>query len=186
MQRPKRSQRAGFSLIEIVVAAALFSVVMVAAVNLFVIFLRRPLQQIDEFHVYEEVNNVLWELNQAAHSEMIDYTSYGTIANPENDLYLLSADGTDTIHIYLSSGQLFADIVNDGGASTVSLTSVSSSEVYIDTFNVHVYPTVDPFDIAIATNSQPAVVIQIVAHSVSNVDLIFTAQTLITTRIYER
>ena len=186
MQRPKRSQRTGFSLIEIVVAAALFSVVMVAAVNLFVIFLRRPLQQIDEFHVYEEVNNVLWELSQAAQAEMIDYTSYGTISNPENDLYFISTDGTDTKHIYLSGGQLFVDLVIDGSASTIALTSVSSSEVYVDTFNVHVYPTVDPFDIATATNSQPAVVIQIVAHGGSNPDLTFTAQTLITTRIYER
>lgn len=176
----------GFTIVEIVVAAALFSVIMVAAVNLFVIFLRRPLQQIDEYHLYEEVNNALWELNRAVYSEKIDYAIYGTVSNPETDLYLVSADNSETTHIYLSSGQLFATIVTAGVPDTIALTSSSSNDVYIDTFNVYVYPSLDPFIIANATNSQPAVVIQIVAHSVSNPDVSFTTQTLITTRVYER
>lgn len=184
-QQPKQHTSPGFSLLEIVVAAALFSVIMVAVVNLFVIFLRRPLQQIDEYHVYEEVNNALWELNRLTYSEKIDYTTYGTISNPETDLYLVATDNSETVHIYLSSGQLFATIVDAGGTDTIALTS-SSNEVYIDTFSVYVYPSLDPFIIANATNSQPAVVIQIVAHSVSNPAVTFTAQTLITTRVYER
>lgn len=181
-----RAVAKGFSIVEIVVAAALFSMLMVAAVNLFVIFLRGPLQQIDEYHVYEEVNNALWELNRVVYSDKIDYAAYGTVSNPETDLYLMTADNSETTHIYMSGGQLFATIVNAGVSDTTALTSSGSGDVYIDTFNVYVYPSLDPFTIANATNSQPAVVIQIVAHSVSDPTVSFVAQTLITTRVYER
>ncbi len=182
--------KSGFTLVEIVVAAALFSMIMVAAVNLFVLFLREPLQQIDEFHVYEEINNVMAQLTSYSRDQMIDYSvsDYSSgFSNPQSKLYLVSTDATTSTEIYLSSGQLFATITTGTTPVTTPLTSNSSNQVFIDTFNVYVYPNSDPFDLAASPpNSQPAVVVHIVGHSVTDTSVTYTAQTLISTRVYER
>lgn len=184
---PKQSQRmaAGFTLVEMLVAAALFSLVMISAVNLFIIFLRRPLQQIDEYHVYEEVNYALNELTAHARESYIDYATYVTVTNPATDLYMVEADGVQ-FHAYLSAGQLWVDTTNGSTTTTTPLTSSSTADVYIDSFTVYLYPSLDPFDVTTGENSQPAVVISIVGHSVTNTTVTFASQTLISTRVYER
>lgn len=177
--------RKGFTLVELLVAAALFATVVVIAVNIFILTLRKPLQEIDNQHVQEEISYLFEALAFQVRSNQLDYTRQGVITNPESELYLVGLDGTsDQVHLYLSSGQVWLEKVTTG--ATYPLTTVSTNDVSIDSFQFFIYPQTDPTDPSVGDNYQPAVVMYVSGHSVKDPTVTFSAQTLMTFRSYVR
>lgn len=182
-----RNQPAGFTLLELVVASAIFVVLITLAVNVFVLVLRVPIRAIDQHHLYEEVTYVFEQATYQIHHATIDYASQGTMTNPEIQLYLLANDGSgDRYQLYLNSGQINMAVTTSSGTTIYQLTSDPTTDVYIDTLQFYIYPTVDPFDPDSNNNNQPAVVMHMTGHSVHNAAVMFSMQTLITLRVYER
>lgn len=177
--------RKGFTLVELLVAAALFATVVVIAVNIFILTLRKPLQEIDNQHVQEEISYLFEALAFQVRSNQLDYGQYTAITNPVAELYLVGLDGTsDQSRLYLSSGQVFLEKISTG--STYPLTTVSSNDVMIDVLQFFIYPQTDPSDPSVGDNFQPAVVLYISGHSVKDPTVTFSAQTLMTFRAYVR
>lgn len=177
----KQNNNSGFTLVEMLVAAAVFAIVMVIAVDLFVLVLRTPLQQVDTQHVQEELNYVFEQVAQTARVSQIDYNSYAAFTNPQTDLYFKTA--TTTTHIYLSGGQIVESV--DSGAA-VPLTTSSSSDVVISQMVVYVYPGTDPADTSSIVNNQETVVLYLEGRSMADPSHPVSAQTMITLRYYAR
>lgn len=192
MQPPRAmeyKQRTGFTLVELVVASALFAVIVALAVNLFVAALRTPIQEIERHHLYEQVTYVFEQSTYYIHRSSIDYSHYGaSTTNPVTELYLTANDGSDeNYRIYLDSGQMKVDItVGNNSTITYPLTTSPTTDVYIQAAKFYVYPTVDSFDPANNNNNQPAVVVYVQGYSVKRPTSVFSMQTLITLRRYER
>ncbi len=177
--------RKGFTLVELLVAAALFATVVVIAVNIFILTLRRPLQEIDNQHVQEEISYLFEALAFQVRSNQLDYTQYTTITNPVAELYLVDLDGSsDQVRLYLSSGQVWLELITTGVSYPV--TTVSSNDVSIDSLQFFIYPQTDPSDPSVGDNYQPAVVMYVAGHSVKDPTVTFSAQTLMTFRAYVR
>ncbi|EKD79655.1 MAG: hypothetical protein ACD_41C00016G0002 [uncultured bacterium] len=176
----------GFTLVELLVAAALFATVVVVAVNIFVLTLRKPLRQIDNQHVQEEINYVFELLSYQISQATIDYdtydTLYGGITNPVSELYI---DLTgDELEIFLDSGQIWLGNLVSG--DKYPLSSTVDGDVEIDELTFYVYPTSDPTDPANGVHYQEAVVVYISGHGVQDPTATFAAQTFITFRSYVR
>lgn len=185
----KQNNNSGFTLVEMLVAAAVFAIVMVIAVDLFVLVLRTPLQQVDTQHVQEELNYVFEQVAQTARVNQIDYDAYKILypsGFPDplpDDAGLYFKTATTTTHIYLSSGQIVESV--DGGAA-VPLTTSGSSDVVITRMVVYVYPGHDPADTSSIVNSQETVVLYLEGRSTADPSHPVSAQTMITLRYYAR
>lgn len=176
--------RKGFTLVELLVAAALFATVVVVAVNIFILTLRKPLRQIDNQHLQEEVSYVFEVMSYQLTQAQIDYSLYGgSITNPVNTLYL-TFPGDEQVEISLDSGQII--LANLTSSDKTPLSSTVNGDVEIDELVFYVYPTADPTDPANGIDRQEAVVAYISGHSVQDVATEFAAQTFITFRSYAR
>lgn len=178
----------GFTIIELVVASALFAVIISLAVNLFVVALRTPIQEIERHHLYEQVTYVFEQSTYYIHQSTIDYVNQGTITNPTTQLHLMANnDSGERYRIYVASGQIKIDITSATNVTTTyPLTTSPTTDVYIDALQFYIYPTVNSFDPATGNNNQPAVVMHIRGHSAKRSTTTFSMQTLITLRHYER
>lgn len=176
----------GFTLVELLVAAALFSTVVVVAVNIFVLTLRKPLLQIDNQHLQEEIVYAFELMEYQLSQAQIDYatytTLYGGITNPVTELYFFN--GSDQLKMYLTGGQIVLE--NTTSSEKYPLTTTASGDVAIDELTMYIYPTTDPTDPANGINDQEAVVVYISGHSVLDPTTTFAAQTFITFRNYVR
>ncbi|MFA6474908.1 MAG: prepilin-type N-terminal cleavage/methylation domain-containing protein [Patescibacteria group bacterium] len=180
--------RKGFTLVELLVAAALFATVMAVTVNLFILALRKPLTGIDTQHVQEEMNFFLETLASQMTSAEISYSSYTIIplVNPVNDLYLAVSDtgGVVTYRYFLMGGQVIRkNVATD--IDTPITTSVHN-DVVIDALSFYIYPQTNPTDPTLNINYQPSVMILITGHSVKDASQIYKLQTFLTTRQYAR
>lgn len=179
---------AGFTLVEILVAAAVFAIVMVIAVDVFVLVLRKPLKQVDTQHVQEELNYVFEKIASDVRTKGIDYTTYPSgFGNPQTEIYL--TNGSTKTRLYLSAGRLFHSdtSIGSGAVTTVPLTTSNSSDVVIDQMTVYVYPTTDPTKTTgTVTNHQEAIVLYLAGHSTADPTKSITAQTVFTLRYYAR
>lgn len=173
----------GFTLVELIVAAALFATVIAVSVNLFILTLRKPLIEVDNQHLQEEVSYLFELLANKMTTATIDYDSYGgTLTNPVTDLYL-NEEGV-IMRYYLSGGQIMQEDV--AATTSTPVTTTSNNDVLIDSVRFYGYPTSDPTDPATSINYQPTVLVAITGHSVKDSTRTFKVQTLLTTRGYVR
>ncbi|EKD79544.1 MAG: hypothetical protein ACD_41C00041G0004 [uncultured bacterium] len=177
MRHPK-----GFTLVELLVAAALFATVVVVAVNMFVVTLNKPLRQIDNQHLQEEIAYAFELLEYQLSQGKINYAAYTTISNPVTTLYFW-ADG-EQMKLYLTGGQVVIENIASG--EEYPLTTTAGGDVTIDDLVMYLYPTTDPADPANGVNYQEAVVVYLSGHSVVDPNTTFAAQTFITFRNYVR
>ncbi len=180
MHNPK-----GFTLVELLVAAALFATVIAVAVNLFILTLRKPLIEVDNQHLQEEVSYLFETLSNRMLESQIGYGYYSaTITNPQSELYLTDADGNNTYRYYLSGGQVRYEDLTTG--LNYPITTTASSDVTIDTIRFYIYPQSDPTDPTAGVNNQPSVVVLVTGHSAKDAARTFKLQTMLTTRVYVR
>lgn len=175
--------KTGFTIVELVVAAALFATIVTVAVNLFVLTLRQPLTEVDNQHLQEEIDFVFEGLASNLSDLTIDYDEYAaTITNPQATLYLHG--DTQEVYITLVGGQIMFTNTTTGLSSP--LTSLNNDDVEIDTLSFYIYPQSDPADVTNNVNYQPAVVMRIAGHSVKQTQRTFQAQSFLTLRTYVR
>lgn len=174
--------RKGFTLVELLVAAALFATVVVVAVNIFILTLRKPLLQIDNQHLQEEIVYAFELLEYQLSQAKIDYTYYSSITNPLTELYYL-VDGAQ-MKLFLSGGQIIVEEVASG--VQYPLTTTAGGDIFIDDLILYAYPKTDPSNPISGPDYQEAVVVYISGHSVNDPNTTFAAQTFITFRTYVR
>jgi prepilin-type N-terminal cleavage/methylation domain-containing protein len=175
--------RKGFTLVELLVAAALFATVIAVAVNLFILALRRPLIEVDNQHLQEEVTYMFEVLANRLTTSTIAYGNTA-ITNPTSELYLTDPRGSAVYRYYLSGSQILVEEVSTG--ISTPMTTTANNDVAIDSLRFYVYPQSSPADPSAAVNNQPAVVVAVSGHSVKDTARTFKIQTLLTSRIYVR
>lgn len=188
-KNPKSKIQTGFTLVEALVASAVFMVIVVMAIDLFLLFLRGPFSQIDAKHVEEQLTYIFEEFGYHIRTSTIDYSRYPSITNPMSELYIIDAQGQPE-KVFLGDGvttnlgQIY--IVSDLG--TFPFTTDATTDIYVDTLEFYIYPSSDPAAVTVtsAVNAQAAVVMFISAHSVSDPAITQAAQSLVTLRYYVR
>ncbi|MBI2415653.1 MAG: hypothetical protein HYV33_03265 [Candidatus Kerfeldbacteria bacterium] len=186
-------QPSGMTLIEVLISASVFIIVIVVVVDLFLLFYRSSYNQAEQEQLQAGVLYFSQIMSRHVRTSKIDYDRYGSsIVNPVNVLYL--AEQYEDISIQL--GDSASGIGNDGqvylyefDSNTLSpLTSDAINAVYVDTVQFFIYPATDPFDRLNLNppNTQPTVMLVVSAHHVDDPSLTIQYQTLISLRQYER
>ena len=170
----------GFTVVELLVATAVFVIVVTAVVQLLFMFLRGPLQQIRQKQLEEQLTYATSEISHYIRQSKIDYTSV-TGAPPYATLNLTMAD--DTAISFALSG---TTITFTQAGTTANLTG---SKVQIQSLQFYLYPGTDPTvttpGIA-ATNNQPGIVTIITAQRTDDPKITAQFQVLTTSRYYAR
>lgn len=179
-----KADKKGFTLIEILMATAIFLVIFVIILDLTVLFTRHPEQIIRQKKLENEMSYTMDFIAQKIRMNKIDYSAYDVpLTSPSDALNLVDKNG------YKSSFSLTAQ-----GILNYSYNPVHSNEIVIDSARYYIDPVLDPYCDTFATgayqacgsNSQPLVTINISAHHKDDPSLTQVLQTTILSRVYER
>ncbi len=176
----------GFTLVEMLVATAIFIVAIVLALDIFMIVVRDQFTEIQRKQVEDEILFIFGEMNGNLDHTNIQYTSYTSL--PATDVLYLDDGKGGTMIIALGGVYLGGDtdkMYIQGGSGTYPLSGEHTS---IDSLQFYVYPSSDPFDVTTGTytNNQPTVVMYIKAHHIEHPEISVEYQTMITSRFYVR
>lgn len=188
----------GFTLVEMMVVLAVFSVVMVVIVDIFMIASKASRRTLAIQQIQSDARYSMEAVSREIRMDEIDYdwSGYaGGIATPEDTLALRDADDNSIIFKKSSencpSGTLSCLVVSlDGGATFASITSLGNTvldlKFYID-------PLVDPFKMNVShtydSNHEPRVTIVFVTKGVGgrpDEQQTIYLQTTVSGRVYRR
>lgn len=186
---------AGFTIIELLVAAAVFVTVITMVIDLFLLFLRSNYEQNEQEQLEQSISYVFHEVSNHLHGTgAIDFSQYGSITNPQTELYLTNLDNFETDRFFLGTGtppneeagQIYFEDTVTGDIEPVTPDPVG--DIYVDSLEFYIYPSSDPADVTTSAlaNNQPAVVMRITAHVSDDSTMTATYQSLITSRYYAR
>lgn len=191
--------RRGFSAIEMLVVISIFAVASLAITATYVNFTRLHRRVANGEVLGEEMRYAAELLVRAARSNTIDYPDLPTtLTSPTSSLRLVSAGGNPIwIQRFATSSSvctgLNAACLGLSTDSGLNWSSITGRNIAINTFNVYVTPTANPFEATgIGTynnNNQPRVTFQINATYVTTnpieaADL--QIQTSVSSRLYLR
>jgi len=194
MRGKNRLNREGMTLIEMLVATAIFMIIVIVVVDLAILFNKNPEDMFRQKKLEREMDYTMEFIAQKIRTNKIDYDIYeGMVTdyltkswnNPSNRLYLYSNEDE---HIYFAFDSNMITYYDSTGLSE----TLHSSDIIIDNAKFFIKPYKDPFiydsTSGYSYNEQPRVVISLQAHHVSDTDLEYPLylQTAITTRTYER
>lgn len=175
----------GLTLIEVLVATAIFMIIFVIIADLAILFNKNPQQVIRQKQVENDLDYAIEFLSQKIRTNTIDYSSYTdlTTNDPTNILRLIDKDNNQT---YFEINRNRLKYWNSDGEDAY----VTSDDVVIDGLNFYIYPAESPWEYDYGTkmhhnNDQPRVMISIAAHHVDD-DTPIYLQTTISSRLYER
>ena len=143
---PGKSKRttAGFTILELMIAVALFVVLVIVLINIYLLTLHSQRQTAARQAVLNSVRYVMETISRQVRISEIDYGyAYNNDAEPgidgsENELALIDPDGNRIVY-YLENSQLLADV----GGIQYGLTSADAIEVInLDFF---IDPVTNPF-----------------------------------------
>ena len=188
----------GFTLIEMIVVLAIFSVATVVIVDIFMMASRSQRRTLTVQKIQSEARFSMEAIAREARMDMIDYAFYGGTINEIPTSILALRDQDDNQIIFKKSSEdcpsgtdqcLVVSI--DGGANWASITSKG---VRVVSLNFYIAPTVDPFllnvdDGTYASDNQPRVTIVLSVEGVgvrSEEQTTVNLQTTVSNRIYRR
>lgn len=149
-QLNNEAMKGGFTLVEALVSVAIFSMAVTAVVGSFLAILRIS-EKSRSIRLVEQNARFLSEfLTREIRNGSIDYSSYSTVSNPEDELYLINVDGEAEL-ISLSSGSMR---LTKAGFSDSDL---SSSDITVSDLDFYISPNSDPFCPAPCPDAQPRV-----------------------------
>ena len=187
----------GFTLIEMLVSLALFSVTVTIATDLFFSFQRvsRKTEALD--HLATSARTALELIGREVRDGTVAYARYaGAIAEPQTDLYLLNSAQSETHFSYSPCASEEGavpclTIARDGGNAE----KLTGTDIAVRDAAFYIAPSLDPLRFnagngAYASNQHPRVTIFLsLDNGLSTNDSNYTrydAQTTISSRIYRR
>ncbi|MFA5995105.1 MAG: prepilin-type N-terminal cleavage/methylation domain-containing protein [Patescibacteria group bacterium] len=172
----KHKRVEGFTVVEMLVATAVFAIVIVTVMQLLIMFLRGPLQQIRKKQLEEQVTY--------ATSEIARYIREGKSFN-----YTAATAYTDFLTVTTVTGETHIIELSTNGNITIDTNLLTGNNVKITNLQFYIYPNADPTVIQAdgsSVNNQPAVMMVIDAQRADDPKITTHFQTLTTSRYYAR
>ncbi|MBI5254587.1 prepilin-type N-terminal cleavage/methylation domain-containing protein [Candidatus Falkowbacteria bacterium] len=189
----KKQSQQGFSLIELLVAMAVFLTVLLVATDIFVSVSRREQQTLVHQRALNELRYDFYFLTQQAKINQINYEMYPLELNiVETQLFLQDKNEKATIFKLSNQG------CNAGVKQCllyfkegVGWKTLSSSAIDFDFMKFYITPNKNPFDLnkitgKYAADDQPKVTIVLQAFAPNQPDRKINLQTTVSSRIYGR
>lgn len=180
----------GLTLVEVLVATAIFVITIVIAMDLFMIFVRNNWDEVSRKRLEDQMTFVFEFAGDEIQKSLLDYPSFPA-SMPSNALYLTDENGQKSI-IALGGDPAIATL---GGTSDVLYTSdyvnlspITSESISVTKIRFYIYPSADPFDLTtgVYPNNQPTVVMYMKAEDQDDSAINLEYQTMITARYYGR
>ncbi len=163
----------GFTLLELIVAAAIFSIALLVATGLFVSITRGQKRVQSLSKVQDDARFVLEQMTQSVRLEGIDYSYYRdpngdgdhsdrlTLSTPAQELVTKNADGTRTFYRWIPSAAptklaVCTQAPSDAGTKCQpdsAFTDVTPKTITITDFKAYIRPFSDPFALPPRTGS---------------------------------
>ena len=174
------SNQQGLSLMEMVVAVGVFSILALLTMGLFGSTLRGQQTALAQIRVEREAQLILEILSKKIRSSRVDYASYpsGTVGTSEETLYLIDQTDARLSFTYNTTDDAL-DLVIDGGSPE----PLSSGNVSVTDLDFFISPTTDPFTAGSVPNTQPRVTVVITIESTKGIS---TARTVVQQTIPQR
>lgn len=182
--RKKNKNKSGFSLIEVLVATALFGIILTAALNIFKLVIDSQRAAIATQNVEESLKYFLEvtakEIRMARRHTVGCGASFQT-----NTIYTAGADSHSLYFLNYRDECVSYSLVTDGGVQRFKIQRddksdyISPAKINIDELNFYVRPEI--------ATAQPSVTIELVAHAVGKESAKSTMriQTTLTSRYYK-
>lgn len=188
------NKRAGFTVVEMMVAITIFSTIAVVMAQTFVSFNQLHRRIAYSAILGQDARFLNELLVREGRNKLIDYSA-GSILPVADNLHLISRDGTQQAWFAIQTaasgncGSTGVDCVafsNDGGATWNQLTS---NKVNVKQFDVIVRPADDPFNVITPGDTQPFVTVAVTFQYKSDdprENPILQTQTTVASRVYLR
>ncbi len=180
------NKKLGFTLLEMVVATAIFAIVMVVYVGIYLATVRANSQITVTQKVQNELRYILESISREVRLGSIDYDFYEGTWTSQNTVLAIK-DNSDN-NIYFRGGLSGANGVAQMSYDYNSWVDLSTDNLIIDELFFYVIPETDPF-VSMAQNArQPGVLIYLSAHHKKDTSMIgsIKIQTFISSRQYKK
>jgi len=188
--------KSGFTLIEMVIAVAVFSIVLLTIMQIFITITRAQQKSSAALEAQAEARYALETLTRKIKSSYIFYDHYKPLTPSHPELSLVDTNNNGTVFLLQSgvpncsslvSSPCLKMLVDTNGFAT-STQSLTGEGIKITNLEFLVSPQTDPFvpDFDPATGSQPKATIAMTIESVGGPASTIYLQTTISTRYYER
>jgi len=142
----KKIERAGFTLLEIVVVLAIFSILAVIVTDVFMLTLKAQRQTVKRQTTAATIRYVVETIARQIRTSEIDYTAYASgINNPANTLILRDQNGTQYQYA-TANGKAIVTVTTGGSAPAVTQADLTNpDDTTIIRLNFYITPVADPF-----------------------------------------
>lgn len=178
----------GFTVVELLVATAVFVIVITTVIQLLFMFLRGPLRQIRQKQLEEQLVYASSEISRYIRENTIDYSN-----STSSSLQLVNTNSTTRNFSFNTADETitFTEItqVTPGVPAETVAANLTGANVEIESLQFFIYPSTDPTITAPgvpAVNNQPAVVTIITARRTDDTSITAQFQVLTTARYYVR
>ncbi|RJO59523.1 type II secretion system protein [Candidatus Parcubacteria bacterium] len=160
-ENPLLKSGAGFTLIEVIVATAVFSMAMVLATTVFVVFLQQQRRTINQQEMQNDARAVMEEIAQKLREGVADYAYYATnfnlapqkllsSLNGSNDECLVIRDALNEQYFYrLAGGKIQKFSTSTPGTTACSTianwSDITPASLTVEAFSIFISPSQDPF-----------------------------------------
>ncbi len=136
----------GFTLIEMIIVLAIFSVLIVIITDVFLMAMRAQQQTARRQQAASVVRNIVETIARQVRTSEIDYASYGPVgvAAPAADLYLRDQSGR-LFHYYYDDSVAGAENIKVAVDGQTAANLVDSGAVRVRSLKFYVSPDTDPF-----------------------------------------
>lgn len=186
MQNHSTNSQSGFTLVEMLIATAIFVVTLVLALDIFMIFVRDQFTEIQRKQVEDEMMYIFAVSTANLKQTTIDYTAYSTL--PATDALYMNDNNEPRLIALGSHPSIGADSQTLYLTDYATPSPLSGEHTVIEDVQFYIYPSSDPFDTTnpAYTNNQPAIVMYVKASHRDHPEIVAEYQTMITSRFYGR
>ncbi len=192
-----QNNKEGYTLVEMLVATALFVTVVVILIDIIILFVRDNDNDVDQRQLENDVAFVMEEAQRNFRQVFINYDHPSfSASNPVDILYMVDSNGIEgmiglgshpDIAPYGTDPERLYVVTLDGSPTQAS--PLTDATTHINRLEFFIYPNANPYELlpgVPATNYQQTIGMYIEAEDIDNTEVSVTAQTLITSRYYGR
>lgn len=180
----------GFTLLEMVVATALFTVFIITAADIYLITNGRQNRLTDRQQLVESVRPAVEMVSRDIRQSAIDYSGNWLAAGPLDQLHLLTADGTGITYRFAAAPECATACLLRQTSTQATPTVMTVHPLVAVTGTWRVQPLADPFladsQGQYAANQQPQVTLFMELQSLEPSAETLWLQTSVVTRTYGR